>query len=387
LFGKHIKISRTDLYERVWTTPLRTLAKEFGLSDVGLAKLCRRHDIPLPGRGYWVRMQFGKKQERTALPDAIDATAQTIVITAPESRSYEKDLPPRPSSILTVQIPEGDSREHPIASKTAKAFVKARPHDKGMLVPQSGQISAVGLTSDSLSRGLRLLDALLTGAEGQGHSVVFTQNESTHLRFLVGGEEIHFRLSEAYDQKAHTPTKEEVARKKDWNWYQPKKWDYVPSGRLRLSVENLPYGVRSVRRMWSDAKKQRLEDCLGDFILNLGIVAKALKLDREECQRREREREEERRREEEQRVQREEYLRKVEVMKAFNKEWEQSLSLARFAQAFVSALEAPEVPEQTRTAMAPIAAWVGRYASAVNPFTRLERIEQHFLDPKKFYGF
>jgi len=96
-----------------------------------------------------------------------------------------------------------------------------------------------------------------------------------------------------------------------------------------------------VRRMWSDAKKQRLEDCLGDFILNLGIVAKALKLDREECQRREREREEERRPEEEQRVQREGYLRKVEVMKAFNKEWEQSLSLARFAQAHLSQLSKP----------------------------------------------
>ena len=104
LFEKQIKISRTDLYERVWTTPLRTLAKEFGLSDVGLAKLCRRHGIPLPGRGYWVRMQFGKKQERTALPDAKDATAETIVIIAPESRSYEKDLPPGPSSILTFKF-------------------------------------------------------------------------------------------------------------------------------------------------------------------------------------------------------------------------------------------------------------------------------------------
>jgi len=89
-----------------------------------------------------------------------------------------------------------------MASKIAKAFVKARPDDKGMLVPRSGQISAVGLTGDSLSRGLRLLDALLAGAEGQGHSVVFAQNESTHLRFLVDGEEIHFRLSEAYDQKS-----------------------------------------------------------------------------------------------------------------------------------------------------------------------------------------
>jgi hypothetical protein len=33
----------------------------------------------------------------------------------------------------------------------------------------------------------------------QGHSVVFTQNESTDLRFLLDGEEIHFRLSEAYE--------------------------------------------------------------------------------------------------------------------------------------------------------------------------------------------
>jgi len=55
-------------------------------------------------------------------------------------------------------------------------------------------------------------------------------------------------------------------------------------------------------------------------------------------------------------------------MKAFHKEWEQSLSLARFAQAFVSALEAAEVPEQTRTALAPIAARVGHYAGALYAF-------------------
>ena len=54
---------------------------------------------------------------------------------------------------------------------------------------------------------------------------------------------------------------------------------------------------------------------------------------------------------------------------------EQSLSLARFAQAFVSALEAPEVPEQTRTALVPIAAWVGRYAFGKNG-TALSRSQE-----------
>ena len=43
-----IRLTRAELYEKVWATPMRTLAKEFGMSDVGLAKVCRRHDIPVP---------------------------------------------------------------------------------------------------------------------------------------------------------------------------------------------------------------------------------------------------------------------------------------------------------------------------------------------------
>jgi hypothetical protein len=41
-------LSRRQLYDLVWTTPIRKLAREFGLSDVGLAKTCRRYDIPRP---------------------------------------------------------------------------------------------------------------------------------------------------------------------------------------------------------------------------------------------------------------------------------------------------------------------------------------------------
>lgn len=44
-------VSRADLFERVWSTPMRKLAVEFGISDVGLAKICRKNGIPLPGIG------------------------------------------------------------------------------------------------------------------------------------------------------------------------------------------------------------------------------------------------------------------------------------------------------------------------------------------------
>ena len=43
-----VSVARAELYELVWSTPLRRVAKEFGISDVALAKRCRRMAIPLP---------------------------------------------------------------------------------------------------------------------------------------------------------------------------------------------------------------------------------------------------------------------------------------------------------------------------------------------------
>jgi len=37
------QITRKELYAQVWGTPIRTLAANYGLSDVGLAKICKRH--------------------------------------------------------------------------------------------------------------------------------------------------------------------------------------------------------------------------------------------------------------------------------------------------------------------------------------------------------
>ena len=55
-----MQISRRDLYNRVWSTPMSKLARELDISDVGLAKACRRHNIPRPARGYWAKLAAGK---------------------------------------------------------------------------------------------------------------------------------------------------------------------------------------------------------------------------------------------------------------------------------------------------------------------------------------
>jgi hypothetical protein len=46
---------RQGLDERVWTVPVSKVAEEFGVSDGGMGKICKRLCISVPGRGYWAK--------------------------------------------------------------------------------------------------------------------------------------------------------------------------------------------------------------------------------------------------------------------------------------------------------------------------------------------
>jgi hypothetical protein len=51
------RLERQALYDEVWSAPMVKVAKKYGLSDRGLAKICARLDIPVPPRGYWARKE------------------------------------------------------------------------------------------------------------------------------------------------------------------------------------------------------------------------------------------------------------------------------------------------------------------------------------------
>ena len=62
-----IRLTREQLYELVWSEAMQRLAKQIGISDVAIAKHCRRMDIPVPERGYWNKLQAGHAVKRTPL--------------------------------------------------------------------------------------------------------------------------------------------------------------------------------------------------------------------------------------------------------------------------------------------------------------------------------
>ena len=67
-------IKREELYEQVWSVPLSQLCEQYGLSDNGLRKVCKRLNVPVPSRGYWAKVEAGKKVKKTLLPAKAEQT-------------------------------------------------------------------------------------------------------------------------------------------------------------------------------------------------------------------------------------------------------------------------------------------------------------------------
>ena len=62
-------LSREEIFALVWERPATEVARELGVSDVALGKLCRRLQVPKPPRGYWARVASGKKPRRPPLQE------------------------------------------------------------------------------------------------------------------------------------------------------------------------------------------------------------------------------------------------------------------------------------------------------------------------------
>ena len=85
--GLRHEVHREELYTQVWSEPMVRLAKRYNVSDVALAKVCRKLDIPVPPRGYWRRLQTGRRPAPPALPKVSPGLRGTATIT-PQPRQH-----------------------------------------------------------------------------------------------------------------------------------------------------------------------------------------------------------------------------------------------------------------------------------------------------------
>jgi hypothetical protein len=128
------EFTRKELFDLVWREPLRSMAKALQISDVRLAKICRRANIPLPGLGYWNKKAVGKARPQPSLPPRGLGQADEVTIGGRYSTyHYMSDeevvrtpLPPPPS--FTEDLAEVTVRARKMIGKVPKTKSLKEPH-------------------------------------------------------------------------------------------------------------------------------------------------------------------------------------------------------------------------------------------------------------------
>lgn len=64
-------ITRLELYDLIWSTPLNKISVEYNLSIQQIKHSCNQNNIPLPGVGYWSKLKYGKQPLITPLDTSI----------------------------------------------------------------------------------------------------------------------------------------------------------------------------------------------------------------------------------------------------------------------------------------------------------------------------
>ncbi|WP_054529065.1 hypothetical protein [Erythrobacter sp. SG61-1L] len=207
--------TREEFCALVWSKPMTYLAKEFGLSDVALHKVCRKHAIPTPPAGWWAKKAAGKRVAITPLPPSPDPGTGRITIAGAELRDEPAPLTlARENARVLLSSPAGEPAiaPHPIVERTLARLRKARPSSENGLVSASGPgLVAVAIAPASIDRLEIALNAIFAAFRAVGGDIV---RGETAAMLACDSERIAFTIRESLKREPHVLTKKEEAEQK-----------------------------------------------------------------------------------------------------------------------------------------------------------------------------
>ncbi|WP_274627571.1 SH3 domain-containing protein [Arvimicrobium flavum] len=269
-------LSREELYQLVWARPVRDIASEHGVSDVGFAKMCRKHSIPLPPRGYWAKVGSGAKASVEPLP--VRGFGMPEIVRSGRARwdrysipknLEEMDIPPPPEFteseeqlsvrvrklIGTVSIPRDLNRPHHQISRLLKEDEVRR--DK------QSRAKYLSLSDGPLfdfpfeRRRLRLLSGLFIALQREGMSVIARKQDPDDFEVTVGEQTIFI--------KADHPEPDRYGWRSDRDANRPAS--------APMTVEISHHRSSPTHKTWSDRPHDPVEGHATDIVVSVIVFA------------------------------------------------------------------------------------------------------------------
>lgn len=260
---KTTSFERQKLFNEVWTTPVTKLAKDYGLSDVGLRKICLALDVPLPPRGYWAKLAAGKTIPKPPLHETtIPTTYERVMNVAKvdevleERVSKARDFPSgaAKSGAQDYSPPLDQSAFSPQAKLVVRAM-KNTKLDEGAFTSVGVTWADVSVSADLRERALLLVDRFTHELEVLGANFENSYPPLPPLRrgarresgskrncFTLHGQHFFVRIQERITQELMPPpplkpqkTLRAAGRQPAWD-YRPPEYRYIPTGKVYASI-------------------------------------------------------------------------------------------------------------------------------------------------------
>lgn len=287
-------ITREELHALVWASPMTKVSVQFGLSDVALHKICRRHDVPTPPPGYWARKQHGKPVTVTPLPPAGSGPLLIRERTVMREGSAAWAARERVREALMGGDSEGATgRADPVLDRSLAALAGGRTGTDGFIRTAGDDLVAIAVRPGSVPRAQALLTGLVRSARLAGITLIAAPDGA---RWLAEGEQVAFTFGELADRVEHEPTERELRALEKWeaeraaclkrtgfdsSWGRPRvpRWEARFQGRLGFTLEAVrdrtthEYGGPVLRTAFNDTRTRDIGKALPQVVAAIAAIA------------------------------------------------------------------------------------------------------------------
>lgn len=360
-------LTREQLYDLVWSKPISQLEQSHGFAEGSLAKLCARHKVPTPPRGYWTQVHAGQAPTRARLPRG-EAEAK---IHLPSAREPSDSAVKAAAAGDADRIAVSERLSAPIAivANARDALRDAQEGDNGMLKCPKG-CWQLTVSRKALGLALRVADALFKACENRGWPVRLDGDRAV---VTVGSVPIAVTITEGFD-RSEAPPKPKPGYY-TFHYNRNASYVYRPSGQLTVTIEATQRGYQpGVRRNWHGTAGKPVEAKLASVLVGMNRLAMAVQADDEERIRTQQEAAERQRAAEMARIERERMQRaiaeenaRVESLLEQSRRWHTANTLRAFIEVARERGSTGKVDLQGKDLQAWIE-WAAAQADRIDPF-------------------
>jgi hypothetical protein len=243
-----VELTRQELYDEVWSAPMTKLAKKYGLSDVGVVNMCKQNNIPRPPRGYWNKLEAGKKVYQYPLPPIEEAKPirlQTSVFKIEFEDSY---LDTEAEKLLAFELLEANRITIDEEMVELHPFTKAVVNDRRWKHEYLTSVT-FDVEKPYRERATRIADALIRAMDARGF-----------LKEGIFEQKLSLEICEIYDTELKESAKQRMQENGATRADPCMDYYRFQTGRLRIKGNQKNYFLdEGIRRSWGDGKTQRIE--------------------------------------------------------------------------------------------------------------------------------